>query len=127
LKLFKGEGGYYFINEILKSISIMVFIYAKLEDKVGRKRIFTPLPFIPVKKIWRWYNEEEIRVMDLDNKTGYALHGPGARIWELISEQKDANEITSIISREYTIGIEDARNDISDFISEFREKSLIPV
>lgn len=124
-KLFKGESVYNLFQKIDATVSSIFMIYAGLEDILGRKKEFMPLLFNPAGTIWRYDYDDSIMIMKRNEKMGYKLDGIGARIWELLSEDKNINEIINIISREYAGTKEKVKEDVESMIQEFKDEKLI--
>jgi hypothetical protein len=63
------------------------------------------------------------RAGDLDSI--YNLNELGTRIWGLIDPGHSVEEIVQIVCREYDVTLEQAREDITAFLSNLKEAGLI--
>ncbi|HVT05542.1 MAG TPA: PqqD family protein [Thermoanaerobaculia bacterium] len=70
---------------------------------------------------------EEIVLLSLDSGVYFGLDPVGARIWELISEQKSLDEVAETIAAEYDAPRETIDGDLESLVKELQEKKLISI
>ena len=70
---------------------------------------------------------EEIVLLSLDSGVYFGLDPVGARIWELISEQKSLDEVAETIAAEYDAPRETIDGDLESLVKELQEKKLIAI
>jgi hypothetical protein len=70
---------------------------------------------------------EEAAILNLDTGIYYGLNSVGARIWGLLSEPIDVNEIVQVLLREYEVDTELCRSDLIKLLNELSEAGLIEV
>lgn len=75
---------------------------------------------ISVRKI-----ESEIFIFDRKTSTIHSLNRVASYIWDLLTENNDANEITEKVYNQFEIDRKTAEKDISNFINELTEKRIL--
>ncbi len=55
----------------------------------------------------------------------FAINEVGARIWELLPEAQNEEDIVKALSEEYAAPIERLKSDVSDFIGKLKDLDLI--
>lgn len=64
-------------------------------------------------------------LLDLAGGTMYGLNPVGSRIFALLSEGLDENQIKFGISREFSVDIEVVRGDVDEFLAQLLAHDLI--
>lgn len=70
---------------------------------------------------------EEVVLLNLDSGVYFGLDPVGARIWELIAEQKGLAEVAETIASEYDAPREKIDGDLESLVRELEEKKLIAI
>jgi hypothetical protein len=70
---------------------------------------------------------ESLMILDLRSGVYYELEGVGARIWQLIAEEKAPAQIALIISDEYHVDEATAADDLADLIGELSSSGLLSI
>ncbi|MBI5233128.1 MAG: PqqD family protein [Deltaproteobacteria bacterium] len=72
--------------------------------------------------VFRQIGDESVLVPIADNVGDlsciYTLNETGTRIWELLDGKRDIREIIGVITDEYDISADAARDDVCEFINE---------
>jgi len=68
---------------------------------------------------------EELVILHLESGTYFGLDPVGARIWELIGEDKTLAEIYEVMLTEYDVPREDLERDTINLIEDLLAKELI--
>lgn len=71
--------------------------------------------------------DDEVVVLNHATGTYHGLRGIGPRIWELIQEPTPVREITRTVRAEYEVGADRCAREVSEFIDEMAEASLVDV
>ncbi|MDP2939174.1 MAG: PqqD family peptide modification chaperone [Candidatus Omnitrophota bacterium] len=100
--------------------SIYGWVILKLKGKNIRYQSLEPY-----NKIFSWNYNEEIVILNPKKGSYYNLEGISKRIWEMLSEGRNLDEIINIISDEYEKDKEELRKDCINFIDELKQASLI--
>jgi len=67
----------------------------------------------------------EAVLLSLDEGTYYGLDELGTRIWKLINQDLDSEQVVAAIVEEYEVDTEQARNDLDAFLSDLEQSGLI--
>ncbi len=67
----------------------------------------------------------EAVLLSLDEGCYYGLDELGTRIWKLIHQDLDHDQVVAAIVAEYEVEPEQARSDLDAFLSDLRESGLI--
>lgn len=67
----------------------------------------------------------EAVLLSLDEGCYYGLDELGTRIWKLIHQDLDRDQVVAAIVAEYEVEPEQARGDLDAFLSDLRESGLI--
>ena len=67
----------------------------------------------------------ETVLLDLNHENYFGLNEVGTRIWQLLQEQDDLEEIYNILLGEYEVDAEKLKNDFDGIINELIEIKLI--
>jgi Coenzyme PQQ synthesis protein D (PqqD) len=70
---------------------------------------------------------EEMVLLDLASGTYFGLDRVGARLWELLSENKSIAEACDVITAEYDVNDEVARFDAMALCENLIEKQLVRI
>ena len=69
----------------------------------------------------------EAVVLSLANGRYYGMNSVGARIWELVQDERSADEIEQAIFLEYEVEQEVCRQQVSDFLQKMVAEELLVV
>lgn len=67
----------------------------------------------------------EAVLLSLDEGCYYGLDELGTRIWKLIHQDLDRDQVVAAIVAEYEVEPEQARGDLDAFLNDLRESGLI--
>jgi len=105
--------------------SIVTTLYAWVDIKLLRRRSFNGLSFTAEKVIWRWNEDGEAMLVNLSNGTGYQLNEVSTRVWQLLNEGRNREEILNGLTDEYDGGADEIRDDVNRIIDDFLKEALI--
>jgi len=88
----------------------------KLSDKIQ----------IPAQVMARQVGEETV-ILDLASGTYFGLDPVGARIWQLMSEDKTLAEVCDAMQAEYEVTRADIERDVTGLVEQLQAKQLICV
>jgi hypothetical protein len=86
--------------------------YVKESDLVTRK-IAGETIVVPIKK----------DIADMESI--YTFNELGSRIWHLMDQRTNINQIVDVICSEYDVNREEAERDVMDFLEELEREGLI--
>ncbi|MCB4792836.1 MAG: PqqD family peptide modification chaperone [Elusimicrobia bacterium] len=101
-------------------------IYEIAELKTGKNMTFAPLNFVPASILWRWGFDGNIKIFDLNNRTGYNLSEIASKVWVLFINNTRIDEIINILQEDYDIDTNEIKKDVYDLILDFKNNHLIP-
>lgn len=64
-------------------------------------------------------------ILNFDNRVNYGLGDFGTRIWELLDEPCDVDELVEIIASEFDMNRGAARIDVLQFIGDLAREDLV--
>lgn len=70
---------------------------------------------------------DELVILDLASGTYYGLHSVGMRIWELLLDGRNFQEICETLAGEFDASIETIRHDTATLLDTLGERKLIVV
>ena len=70
-------------------------------------------------------DDEESVLLSLDTQQYYSLNETGSRIWALLSEGHDADDIASAVTEEWAITHEEALKYVRSFLQELSQAGLV--
>jgi len=70
-------------------------------------------------------SEDGLILLDLDGGLVLASNAVGARIWQLIEEQRTYAQIAQQLAQEFAIGAERASQDLRVFVASLVERGLV--
>jgi hypothetical protein len=70
-------------------------------------------------------DEEESVLLSLKTQQYYSLNETGSRIWELLSEGYDAEDIALEITKEWDATPDEALEHVQSFLQELNEEGLV--
>lgn len=73
---------------------------------------------------WRTIEEEAVIVMPEESQVK-VLNATGSRIWELCDGTHSLSVIARRIADEFSVGPEEAEEDVTDFVRALAEKGLL--
>jgi len=98
---------------------------------MGKKLIISELDNkIPIKRNDDvLYNklDEEVVMLSVENSEYYGFDSIGSRIWELLEEPLNLQEIVDRLTEEYDVSREICTNDTIKFLQKLADKNLILV
>ena len=69
----------------------------------------------------------EIVLLDLQSGVYYGLDAIGSRMWQLLMEQHDVDDVCSIMIDEYETSSDALRADVDRLVTELAEKGLVSI
>jgi len=73
---------------------------------------------------WRKVDEEAV-ILNLKSSVYYSLNEVGTRIWELIGEGCELDEIVITIADEYDTSEKKVKKDVEKFIKQMKKEKLL--
>jgi hypothetical protein len=70
-------------------------------------------------------DEEESVLLSLETQQYYSLNETGSRIWALLSDGHDTDDIASAVTEEWAIAHEEALEYVHSFLQELNEADLV--
>jgi coenzyme PQQ synthesis protein D (PqqD) len=67
----------------------------------------------------------EVVLLNLESGVYYGLDAVGSRVWQLLMESRDVDEVCAILLDEYDVGADTLRTDVARLVSELSEKGLV--
>ena len=71
-------------------------------------------------------NGEKV-MMNLDKGKYFAMNGVGSRIWDIIHEPIEVQEIINILQQEYEVEDEVCSNNVFEFLGRLKDDELISI
>ena len=71
--------------------------------------------------------DAQLVLLNLDTSHYFNVTGSGARIWELIQEKGDTDEVRAAVVEEYAADEATLRRDLETFLGELEKRGLIVV
>lgn len=68
---------------------------------------------------------DELVMMDIDQGKYFSLNPVATRIWELLADSRDIEELCSVLTGEYDIEPEKCLQEVSEYIGEMIKLGLI--
>ena len=68
---------------------------------------------------------DELVLLDFERGIYYGLDTIGARIWQVIADEKPVGEVVTELLEEYDVDRATLENDITRLLDELREKGLL--
>lgn len=68
---------------------------------------------------------DELLLMSAAEGKYFNLNDVGARIWELLAQPVSAEGLAATLTAEYDVDIDDAREQVLEFLSALRERNLL--
>lgn len=69
--------------------------------------------------------DDNVVLLSLDNGTYYKLSGTGPRIWELIQELGDLNEVEGVLSAEFNADASLIKKDVAVLVADLEAHGLV--
>ena len=69
----------------------------------------------------------EAVILHLSSGVYYGLNEVGARVWELVQQPRQFDELHRILMEEYDVASEDCEQDLTKIISELKAACLVEV
>ena len=86
---------------------------------MNTKKPLKPSQHVASRKI-----EDETVILDLQTSDYFLLNEVGSRIWELLQEGKDEDEIVKALEREFTVDGKKARKDVGAFMGQLKKERI---
>ena len=103
------------MNCILQRTDHSGIIYMNLNDKFPDKSPQTASRLIDGEAVIVVPEHDEVKV----------LNEAGSRIWDLLDGTKDVVQLSKVISDEFDVSLDNAVDDMNEFIDELYEKNMI--
>jgi hypothetical protein len=68
---------------------------------------------------------DELVMMDIDAGKYFSLNPVATRIWDLLENPLDTNELCSILQNEYDIDAGQCKKDVEDYLVEMVKAGLV--
>ena len=85
---------------------------------MGRR--FRPTASVSAREV-----ENELVLLDLDQGSFYVARGVGPRIWELLGEGRDVEDVSRIVADRYGVEQSVALADVQRFAEALQQKGLL--
>jgi hypothetical protein len=70
---------------------------------------------------------DDVVILNLKSGVYYGLDPVGARVWELIQENKSVGAIRDVILSEFEVAAEQCESDLNDLLADMQAQDLIRV
>lgn len=70
---------------------------------------------------------DEAAILNLKNSVYYGLNPVGARVWNLVQQERTVAEIREVLVDEYDVEAQRCEQDLLDLLEKLREQGLIEV
>ncbi|MDE3169519.1 MAG: PqqD family protein [Acidobacteriota bacterium] len=70
---------------------------------------------------------DEAAILNLKNSVYYGLNPVGARVWNLVQQERTVAEIRKVLVDEYDVEARRCEQDLLDLLEKLREQGLIEV
>lgn len=81
---------------------------------------------VPAQVMARQVGDETV-ILDLATGTYFGLDPVGARLWQLLGEDKTVADICETLFAEYEVSLEDLQRDVTSLLDELRARGLVSV
>jgi len=71
--------------------------------------------------------DDEVVMMNIQSGKYYGMDTIGSRIWELINEKIQVQQVVDQLLDEYDVSEEQCKNDVLEFLDELNENKLVEV
>ncbi len=71
--------------------------------------------------------DDEVVMMNIQSGKYYGMDSVGSRIWELISEKIQVQQVIDQLLEEYDVSEEQCRSDVLEFLQELNQNKLLKV
>lgn len=71
--------------------------------------------------------EGESVLLDLETEKYYGLDETGTRIWHLLSNNENAENVLNILQNEYAVDAETLHDDLLSILNDFQSNGLIKI
>ena len=69
----------------------------------------------------------ESMLLDLDTGSYFGLDAVGSRIWHLIEEMENSEEVEQVLLQEYEVDAARLREDLTGLLEELSRRSLVEI
>jgi hypothetical protein len=69
--------------------------------------------------------DDEYVMMSVENGEYYGLDETGSRIWDLIEDEIEVNDLVGKLMKKYDVDKEICENDVLEFLQELYNKKLV--
>ncbi len=70
-------------------------------------------------------SEDGLILLDVDGGLVLASNAVGARIWQLIEQQRTQDDIARQLAEEFAIGVDRASQDVRAFVADLVDRGLV--
>lgn len=84
----------------------------------------TTVRAIPERIIFKKVGEEMV-LLDFERGIYYGLNPVGARVWELLAEGKNTDEIADLLTEEFDVERSDAKGDVDALMDDLAANGLV--
>lgn len=81
---------------------------------------------VPAQVMARQVGDETV-ILDLATGMYFGLDPVGARLWQLLGEDKTVADICETLFAEYEVSLEDLQRDVTSLLDELRARGLVSV
>jgi len=71
--------------------------------------------------------DDEVVMMNIQSGKYYGMDAIGSRIWELINEKIQVQQVVDQLLEEYEVSEERCQSDVLEFLDELKENKLVEV
>jgi hypothetical protein len=71
--------------------------------------------------------EGEVVILNFADEVYYGLDGVGARVWELLREQRTLAELRDVVASEYDVDAATAEADLRELLEDLAARRLLEV
>ena len=71
--------------------------------------------------------DDEVVMMNIQSGKYYGMDTIGSRIWELINEKIQVQQVIDQLIEEYDVSAEQCQNDVLEFLDELNQNKLVEV
>ena len=79
---------------------------------------------IPERIVFKKVGEEMV-LLDFERGIYYGLNPVGARVWELLAEGKNTDEIADLLTGEFDVERTNAKNDVEALMDDLAANGLV--
>ena len=84
----------------------------------------TAMRAIPERIVFKKVGEEMV-LLDFERGIYYGLNPVGARVWELLAEGKNTDEIADLLTEDFDVERSDAKGDVDALMDDLAANGLV--